>query len=1352
MNRRTWLVNLAIAFGLLALVLTFFFPVLFGGRTLLPLDNLFAFPPWRSYAAQLGVTTPHNELVSDLILQNYTWKWLIVEALQAKELPLWNPYILAGQPFLAAGQHSALYPLSVLFYIMPIERAFGFFTAAQLFLAAVFMYIFARTLRLPRLASLLTAIAFAFSGFMVVSIVHPMIIAAASWLPLLLATVERLVRTQEEQSAGQRPVRYIPWLAVGAIAFGCHFLAGHPEISYYVVLVTLFYAAWRIAIYWKSTPSWPQAAKLAAAVLLMVGLGAGLAAVQLLPLYELVTQNFRQESASYRQVISWAYPWRRLIAFAVPDFFGNPTHHSYVDAFSWQRITDLRNAAGASISQIYWDVKNYVEGGSYVGTLPLVLAAVALWRLRSRRVWAFALLAVVSLLFVFGTPLYALLYFLLPGIRQLHSPFRWVYPYTISVCVLAGFGASWLAEPHDAKTNRQVHRLGLLILTGGLAGIMGLAIASRLPGPVGAVWQRALEALALATEAFADGRAFFSYELRNLLIFFVALAGAGLVLLLSVHRVRWRRWHLWKLLAAGIVAAELTVIGRGFAPAADPRILQFVPPAVAFLQEDKALWRLTTLDQPNEKLLNANAAMIYGLSDVRGYDSIIIRQYVEYMELIAPQGELLYNRIAPLYDQAALGSPLLDALNVKYVLTTQTLEQPDYTLVYDGEVRIYRNDGCLPRAFVVHQARVIPDADERRQALAQLDPRREVILEQAPGAAMTTDTAAGLEPVQQIDYGLNEVLITLDLSAPGYLVLADNYFPGWKAYDTQPGSQEQEIPIYRANGTLRAVALASGAHVVRFKYTPFSIKLGLFFSFLSGVVLFLLLAYWAWRLTLGKQSDDTTVKRVARNALTPMVLNLVNRGIDMAFAMLYLRMLGPESSGGYGFAINFIGYFETFVLFGLGTYLTREISKSQAQAGRYWGNSMALRLLLWLASLLPITALCFAYARFSGLTRDTILAIAFFAAALLPELVSDSFSAVFYAHEKMEFPAAIASVTTVLRVTLGTLALLLGHGFVGLAATSLVVNISTAVILGTLAARLFFRPQLQFDPPFARTIFRASFPLMTNNLLSKVFFMSDVLLLKPLRGDVEVGYYGAAYRFIRGLDVIPSFFTMAIFPLISRLADSQRDSLVRAYTLSIKLLLLVALPIATGTTFIARELILILAGPDFLPQSQFALQVLIWYMPVGFVNSVTHYVLIAINQQRFLTKAFVLGAAFNIISNLIMIPRYGYLAAAAITALSELALFLPFYYCVRKNLTRLSWLELAWRPVLAASAMAAAMWLRRGTSALLLLPLGAAVYVAVLVAVGTFRQPDVALVLELLPARLKRWIPRGVAHLDQGQA
>lgn len=1343
MSRRDLFFNLTIAAGLLLLLVIFFWPVILGGKTLLPVDNLFAYPPWQSFAAQFQVEIPHNELLSDLILENYVWKRFIVEALKERQVPLWNPYILSGQPFLAAGQHSALYPLSVLFYIVPLVKAYGYYTVLQLLLAGLFMYFYTRTIGLRRFGSLVAAVVFPFSGFMVVSVVHPMIIAAASWLPLLLAIVERLVRTQEALLSGgrPRPVAYIPWIALGVVAMGLQFLAGHVEIAYYVVLVTAFYAMCRLAILWWRTRNTVQVGKLALGLVLIVAIGVGLAAIQVIPLLEVVTQNFRQESATYQQIIGWAYRWRRIIAFLVPDFFGNPAHHSYFDVFSRQTVTALYNARGEPIQTIYWDAKNYVEGGSYVGILPLLLALVAVYKARSKYVWIFLILAVISLLFVFGTPLYAILYYLLPGIKQLHSPFRWIFPYTLSMSVLSGCGASWLAEHGTGEQARPIRLLSGLALLGGVVGLTALALGLACPAPAIALGQQAVSSLAQAAEAFADGRAFYSYQFRNLLILFVALCGAGLSLWLSRVRLRLLGIPVWQGVALLVIVAELFVIGRGFNPRADPSILSFEPPVVSFLRQDSELWRLTTFDPTGDKTLNANAGMFYGLADVRGYDSIIAKQYVEYMQLIEPQGELLYNRIAPLTQLSSLDSPLLDLLNVKYVLSTQALDTSDYTLVHDGKVRVYRNDDYLPRAFVIYGAQVMPNEGARKDALLQFNPRKTVILEQEPPDGWPLGEGTEWAPASITSYGLNEVTVEVNLPRPGYLVLADNWFPGWRAYDTQTDQDEQEIPLYRANGTFRAVALGPGQHSVRFKYTPLSFKLGLFISFMAGAVLLLVLSYWFWRRFYHPAEDEGDVQRVAKNALTPMLLSLLNRAIDMAFAMLYLRVLAPEKAGRYQFAMNFIGYFETALLFGLGTLLTREISKHRDKANDYVSNSTVLRLLLWLILLPVLGAAVYGYVRFSGLSGDTVAAIAFFFVALIPSLVSDAFTSVFYANEKMEYPAAITSVTTIMRVTLGSLALLLGYGFVGMAAATLVVNLGTALILGVLATRMFFRPTLEFDASFAGGMARESLPLMLNNLLSRVFFQVDVLLLRPLRGDVEVGYYGAAYRYIRALDIIPSYFTMAIFPLISRFAESSHDSLTRAYILSVKLLVMVALPVAVGTTFIARELILILAGAEYLPHAVIALQLLIWYMPVGFINSVTHYVLIAINQQRFLTKAFVLGAAFNILTNLLLIPRYGYMAAAAVTALSEVVLFIPFYYCVRKNLTTLPWIAVFGRPAIAAGLMAAGMWLLRSATVLLTIPLAAAIYLVALVALGTFRQPDVGLVLQLLPTRLRQRLP-----------
>jgi O-antigen/teichoic acid export membrane protein len=175
------------------------------------------------------------------------------------------------------------------------------------------------------------------------------------------------------------------------------------------------------------------------------------------------------------------------------------------------------------------------------------------------------------------------------------------------------------------------------------------------------------------------------------------------------------------------------------------------------------------------------------------------------------------------------------------------------------------------------------------------------------------------------------------------------------------------------------------------------------------------------------------------------------------------------------------------------------------------------------------------------------------------------------------------------------------------------------------------------------------------------------------------------------------------------------------------------LPITVGTTLIAPQIMELFGGRQYLPYSAQALAVLIWFLPFSYVNSVTQYVLIAVNQQRFLTVAFLIGATFNIIANLLLIPRYSFMGAATVTVLSEIVLFAPFYYSVRKNVGALPWWRIVWQPALASAIMGGVTWwLLPRLHVLLVIALAAVVYFAGLLALGAITAEDVALARKLL--------------------
>ncbi len=1382
--------------GLLLLPLLFFAPVTLGDRTLIPADNLYQYEPWRSAREAVGVPEiPHNALLSDLVLQNYQWKSFIRRALSAGIIPLWQPNQFAGTPFLAAGQHGALYPFSILYYVLPLPRAYGWFTVSQLWLAGALMYAFARGLRLSRAAGAVAGVAYQFSAFFIVSVVFPMMISGAAWLPLLLLAIELVI--ERRPLRGDRPAT-APWIALGALGLMMNIFAGHVEITYYSLIVMAFYAAARLLVlWWGDRAAWRRLLRPAGSLLLMVALGIGLGAAQFLPLYELGTRNFREAAASFEQVRGYAFPARHVLKFLMPNVYGNPAQHSYRDVFTWEMVKQdwqrpcAECADGfARVTDTDFGIKNYVEGGAYVGILTLVLAGVGLLAYgratvqrsagagqgRAPQRLILGALALISLTFAFGLPTYAALYYAFPNINQLHTPFRWVWPFTFCAAALAGFGVDVLRQ---AATERAcwVRWLGGGLIALGAAILGGLLLSRAFYDSVASLIERVYTGLAKAAQAFPDARAFYSYEFWNVLGLGLSVMAAGVVVWLSRSRARLPRQlggvPLWMAVAVGVVALDLMFASWDFNPSADPAWLDYTPDAVRWLQDRQAEegpFRYTTINF-GENPLHANSTWRYDLHDARGYDSMIPKQYAEYMGLIAPQGGLLHNRIDPIaWDNAgALASPLLDLLNVRYIVTDWLITDAEalglrevYT---DAAVRIYENLDALPRAYTLPYydlteplCGAAPDdfATIINSPDFQADPRR-VVIEDFSGADScdrvyywpTPEHEADPVPAPIAHYGPIEVMVEAEVTVESWLVLADSYYPGWKAFLRPRGSgedQEQETPVRLVNGNFRGVRLPPGAWTVRFRYSPPSFQVGAFLSFLSGMLIVFMLMLWLWRRVYRAEDEADSARRIAKNSLAPIVLNLFNRAIDFAFAFVMLRILGPANAGIYYYAIVIFGWFDILTNFGLNTLLTREVARDRSAAARYLFNSTALRLALSALGIpLLLGFLAIRQATVSpALEEQAIAAIVLLYIGLLPNSISTGLTALFYAFEKAEYPAAITTVSTIVKVTLGLGTLLLGWGVMGLAGGAVITNLVTLSVLGWLArplARGVFAERL--DRPLLWQMVGESWPLMINHLLATVFFKIDIVLMEAINGNTVVGQYSTAYKWLDALNIIPAFLTMALLPIMARQAHEDRAALRRNYGLAVKLLVMVALPVAVITTFIAAPLIRVLGGAEYLPAGGIALQIMIWSIPIGWINSVTNYVIVALDRQRTLMFAFAAGVLFNVVANLLLLPAYSYRAAAAITILSEGVLFVAFYQIIRQELGTMGWHRALWRPALAAAvvlAVTGALWQVAPLLALIISPL---IYAMALLALRPFGADEWVRIAPLLPGRLRRWLRWG---------
>ena len=1298
-------------------------------------------------------------------MQNYPWKTFIREQLAQGEIPLWNPHTFSGTPFFAAGQQSTLYPLSILYYILPLPAAFGWFTVVNLWLAGAFAYAFARGLGISRFGAAISGVTYQLCGMFIASVVHPMIIGSVVWLPLLLLMIEFTIR---RQPLFGRPAS-APWITTGAGAVACIVLAGHAELLIYSLLIGAFYTGLRLLLEtWQlRTASGLSGAvrwlmQRAAAVLALVILGMGLGAVQFIPLYELVQMNWRAERADLDRVLSYAHAPRDVVQFVMPNFYGNPAHHAYFDVFTFQQ-TDVAfiNPNGEYRTHTDWAIKNYVEGALYLGILPLILSAVAvadgvLRRVRRRAAsetasdsvpvnpppyrLIFGLLALLSLTFMFGfKPTYSLLY-ALPGINQLNTPFRWIYGVTISVVVLAGFGADVItARPRLAR------RLGAAL--GALAGVVlaGLLISRALYTQIEPQVTRIFEGMVNAQNAFPSTAAFYSYSFINLLILGVVLLASGFALWwLGRDREDTRRVYPAQIFAVVLVAVDLMIASWGFNPATDPALLDFTPPAVEWLQQNAGPHdRVMALNDPAQReIMTANALFGYGLNDVTGYDSIILRDYVAYMRRIANQdGALMYNRIAPLVNNentaAILNSPRFERLGVRYLVAHKSVEP-----AAEGAVLVHEDEAVNIWEIEAYPFLYAPETAEDINLSAD-----EPMPMQDIGAELVSDTG------RELIYN-----ITLDSTSdePVWIVVSQTYAPGWKAFIRPVGAdedEERELPVQQVQEIFQGVQIPAedveaAAWTLRLIYSPTSFQVGAFTSILSAGLLLLLLGFWVWRRFIVRESGETgSAARLARNTIAPILLNLFNRVIDLVFAAILFRMLGPTQAGDYYYAIAIFGWFDIITNFGLDIYLMREAGRDRARARQFFQQTTVLRYgLIIICIPLVIGFLLFRQSAGETLDPAVLWTIALFYVGLIPGSLSKGLTSLFYAFERAEYPAAVTTITTICRVTFGLIVLLVGYGAVGLAAVSIVTNVITLTVL-YLASREFLRvaqaAQPSADADNAHStgeVVRQSLPLMLNHLLATIFFQIDIVILEWYRGTQQVGLYRTAYSWLLAINVIPAFFTQALMPIMSRQWKENPAALKRSYTLGIKLLTSIAFPMAVAFTFMAELLTRILGGSAYLPDGAIALQLMIWSIPIGWMNSLTQYALIAVERQRRITLAFVLAVGFNLVTNILLIPEYGYRAAAITTIASEAILFIPFAMLMQGALGPIQWIRLLWRQTVAACGMLVGVGVLWSIQPFVALIIGTAIYLAALLILKPLNADEIDFLSAHLPARMQRWL------------
>ncbi len=751
--------------------MAFYYPLVLLGRAIVDYDAFVYFEPQRAY-------------LGDMLRQG--------------RIPLWNPYLFMGAPFLANPQTAVLYPPSWLFALLPVDAGYTAQLVLHGFLAAWLTYLLARrAFGVAPLAAAVGGLSYAFGGFAVGQVGHLNQLSAAAWLPGILLAYDRAV-------AGRSP----RWVALGALALAMQVLAGHPQETYMTGIVLGLFGLVRAPWTRPGLLLWAGIAGV-----LLGGLGILAAAAQLLPTLELTPLSIRGGGVEWKDAVASSLPPWLVPRALFPPF--------------WLKVAST-------------------EYLGYTGMVPLAAGLLGVAAARSRFVVFGLLLCCIGLFLALGenNPWYATLFETVPGLDTFRVPSRWLLLWQVGVALLATLGTDWLVRGARIPWRSPGFWLRVLFVLG---VIVEAYLWQRSDGePIGqrrtpAVWA----ALALVPLL---GVALSRLRQPSLATALVVLVTAGELFAASNESparqappgvafgreptsIAWIRQNV-----ADPTARTLSVAQADYIPADETqlrRTFEGLPKDVLEAGIVATKWRETQ---------TPNVPLQYGVRSADGYDGGVLplQRFVALSTLAILPEEARPDGVV----QSRLDGPpdprVLDVYGVRYVLENRVdppLADADASDV--GSLRILARRSAAPLTQVVFGVSVARNDEEAlaRMRSASFDSQREVVLSPSPDVSQRAADRAPIDVTPTVAE-TDRWQARVSLPAAGYLLQREAWYPGWRA--RVDGTQ---VEVLRADVLFRAVPLPPGEHTVEVYFESPTFNRGLMLSAVALAAIFALLAW-----------------------------------------------------------------------------------------------------------------------------------------------------------------------------------------------------------------------------------------------------------------------------------------------------------------------------------------------------------------------------------------------------------------------------------------------------------------------------------------------------------------------------
>lgn len=403
------------------------------------------------------------------------------------------------------------------------------------------------------------------------------------------------------------------------------------------------------------------------------------------------------------------------------------------------------------------------------------------------------------------------------------------------------------------------------------------------------------------------------------------------------------------------------------------------------------------------------------------------------------------------------------------------------------------------------------------------------------------------------------------------------------------------------------------------------------------------------------------VQTIFKNMSWLFISQIIASICGFIWTILMARYLGVSRFGIFGFAVSLTGMCSILFDWGIGIHSVRHIATDYDSAPKYLGNIIPLKGLFSLIGFIIILIILI----LMKADEITITVTLLFAIEQIIKKFVELMNATFQAFEEGKYQGIGNSILNILLFIFILIAIFTDLGLYGIAIAYIMANIIALIYEYYILKRQYFKPQYEFDKGFCKRVTIASIPFAATVILSSIYYSIDIVMLTNMIGDYATGIYNASYKLISVLTLFYSIYGAVIFPVMSKFYKKDESMLLVSYEKSIKYLLMIIIPIAIATMFYSADLIHLFYKHEYDTASS-VLSILIWTVCLLFISGAGNTLLNASHKEVSVTKIYLLAAIFNVVMNLILIPRYSFNGAAVTTVLSDVLIVVVQSYVIYK--------------------------------------------------------------------------------------